>query len=346
MHLTRYLTLGTLNNNEPFDVNDLVAVLMLAVNLHAPDLNGNLVPAMGIASRACPGSLQDLRICLRNDDELVVLTYLHHFNALHTLYIEFTTHVDDDEEQVLFGFWFHKSWRLHLPSVKTLSLHAGWSHCKRAVLELLSRCDIPNLQELDVSFEPRYWNLAHLLSDVCSRFVVPHISLDISTKHYALILPRLQAASVAVRYSHPSILKYIRPFVKALRIDLTRTGDGSLFRILQILSKTDSTIEDISISSGGSRYEWRWLPPAESSVFMWPSQGVRDRLLRYVALLSPKRIHLRDGFGKLATDYRILRALVMDIDISVIEEEEADEEEDGNLNEPGDTSDEDNQDPE
>jgi hypothetical protein len=93
IHLIRSLTLGPLDSDdEPFDVNELVDILMLVVNLRTLDLRGNLVPAIGIACHSCSDYLRNLTICLRNDDELMALTYLHHFRLLRRLDIEFTTH--------------------------------------------------------------------------------------------------------------------------------------------------------------------------------------------------------------------------------------------------------------
>jgi hypothetical protein len=195
-----------------------------------------------------------------------------------------------------------------------------------------------------VDVEPRSRHIAQQLSDVCSRLMTQHISLRLSSAYHSIIFPRLQATSIFIFYSEPIMLKYIRPSVTAVRIDMTHTSDHSMFGILQILFKSDgSAIKKVSIYAGGSECRWRWLPSANLDVYIWPPQAVRGRLLEYAAVFAPKRIQLRDGFGRVTTDYSDLKAFMPRSDINIIEELEEEDEKEGGSDgggSEGDTEDE------
>jgi hypothetical protein len=148
-----------------------MVILMQATNLQSLDVPRALaLPSMSIASHTCSKSLVDVVITVSKSSELLTLTFLDRFTALRKLTVAVENLAGGKD---VFSADI-SPWQMH--HLRTLSLHAD-SVSTTATLELLSKCDAPNLQLLILSVRIQTIIMARRVADIFSSLSARNISL-------------------------------------------------------------------------------------------------------------------------------------------------------------------------
>jgi hypothetical protein len=178
-----------------------------------------------------------------------------------------------------------------------------------AIIDFLSLLGMQRLRKIGLGVELTKIAEAQRLSEVLSRLSVQDITLfsgshaTTTTHLYSNVMPHLRFDSLCVIDPVPDIVKHLHRLSKMLRLEL-RAHDLGIWAILDHISNTQTSAQDVSFDWNCAWHTFRWIRSAQVPCGLeHANEDLKTRLLSYSALLSRKGIRLRDGDGLTLMDY-------------------------------------------
>jgi hypothetical protein len=266
-------------------VNNLAIILIHAINLRELVLQGTLaITAMSIMSQTCTSSLRHLDLVLNDIDAVSALTYLSLFRALRTLHIYIET---DPEENRTSMMKDAPPWpMLHLQSLTLFSERASSSN----LIVFLCNCDFPRLEELNLDVGVENSGVARRLFDFLSGISLQylHLKISVSEQLYAIVVPRIRAQALRLKYVYASLPDHLPCDVKTLCINTPKKMEDyrPIWALLNALSKGTTKLKGIRLTMGYKSFHWIDIWPQLNSEEQRKDDHIRVTLFRYAIILS------------------------------------------------------------